>query len=102
LDYHYKRIHFLLSLNLASRDFHDAETWGFVNPNTNLPSEDAMGYVPSTVISSELSYLFNPKTNLNIALGYRMKRSGEYSVFGESDYLYIAFRTSLFNQYLDF
>lgn len=102
LDYHYKRIHFLLSLNLASRYFHDAETWGFVNPNTNLPSEDAKGYVPSTVISSELSYLFNPKTNLNIALGYRMKRSGEYSAFGESDYLYIAFRTSLFNQYLDF
>lgn len=102
LDYHYKRINFLLSLNIASRDFHDAETWGFINPNTNLPSEDAKGHIQSTVVSAELSYLFNPKTNLNIALGYRMKRSGEYSVFGESDYLYIAFRTSLFNQYLDF
>lgn len=100
LDYNLNRVHFLLALNYAERDIKEATIWGFIDENILDPSISI--YANSTILESEVSYLFNPKTTMNIALGYRMKRSGENSIFGKSDYLYLAFRTTLFNQYLDF
>ena len=101
IDYRYKHIYFLLSLNYAERNVLDGQFWGFIDQNVQIAeNEDLMA--SSLLINTELSYLFNSKTNMELALGYRVKRSGMDSIFGKTDYLYLAFRTSLFNQYVDF
>lgn len=101
LSYEYKRMLLLVAMNFADRRVADAQVWGFVNESEPLPS-NTPSMANSFILNSELAYLFNPKTNMNIALGYRMKRSGANEIFGETDYLYLAFRTTLFNQYVDF
>ena len=101
IDYRYKHIYFLLSLNYAERNVLDGQFWGFIDQDVQIAeNEDLMA--SSLLINAELSYLFNSKTNMELALGYRVKRSGMDSIFGKTDYLYLAFRTSLFNQYVDF
>jgi hypothetical protein len=91
----------LVSMNIADRSVPDAEVWGFVNESEPLPSGTPT-IANSIILNTELSYLFNPKTNMNIVVGYRLKRSGANEIFGETDYLYVAFRTTLFNEYVDF
>lgn len=101
LNYEYKRMLLLVSMNIADRSVPDAEVWGFVNESEPLPSGTPT-IANSMILNTELSYLFNPKTNMNIVVGYRLKRSGADEIFGETDYLYLAFRTTLFNEYVDF
>jgi hypothetical protein len=101
LSYDYQRVHFLLALNIAQRNINDGQTWGFIDRDIQLPSVKSP-YTNTLNINAEISYLFNPKTNMNLAVGYRLKRSGMNDIFGKTDYLYLAFRTTLFNQYLDF
>lgn len=101
LNYNYDRFHFLVSLNYANRDIEDGKEWGFIDHDMELPNVHT-SYTNSVIMNTEISYLFNPKINMNLALGYRLKRSGMESIFGKTDYLYLAFRTTLFNQYLDF
>ena len=101
VDYHYKHIYFLLSMNYAERNVMDGQFWGFIDSALQL-DENADQMASSLLINAELAYLFNAKTNMELAVGYRAKRSGMDSIFGKTDYLYLAFRTLLFNQYVDF
>ncbi len=101
LNYHYKRVRFLISLNYADRNIVDAQRWGFIDEDVSIAINENY-YANSIILNTELSYRFNPKTNMEVACGYQLKRSGSDNIFGKTDYLYIAFRTSLFNQYLDF
>ncbi len=101
LNYHYKRVRFLISLNYADRNIVDAQRWGFIDADETLPLNESYN-ANSIILNTELAYRFNPKTNMEVAGGYQLKRSGLNTIFGKTDYLYIAFRTTLFNQYLDF
>jgi len=49
----------------------------------------------------QFGYLFNPRYNLNLALGYR-RRSGQIEDFGPESWIYVVLRTSIHNQYFDF
>ena len=88
-------------MNYAERNVMDGQFWGFIDSTLQL-DENADLMASSLLINTELSYLFNAKTNMELAVGYRVKRSGMDSIFGKTDYLYLAFRTLLFNQYVDF
>jgi len=103
VDYTIKRFLWKLKYSYSSRNLHDAVYWGFLN-NSDLdiltdlsaPSANAQH------LNFEFQYLFNQKTNMNIALGYTGRKSGMNNIFGETNYFYIAFRTSLRNVYTDF
>lgn len=49
----------------------------------------------------QFGYLFNPRYNLNLAVGYR-RRSGEIDAFGPDEWFYLVLRTSINNLYFDF
>jgi hypothetical protein len=53
------------------------------------------------VLDAELSYLFNPKTNLRAALGVLRRDLPGADDGQQSTYVYIALRTGLFNRYHD-
>src|SRR5690606_17447147 len=54
-----------------------------------------------SVLDAELSYLFNPKTNLRAALGVIRRDLPGTDDGQQSTYVYIALRTGLFNRYHD-
>ncbi len=101
LMYHYKKIHFKGAFNFAERVVSDAQLWGFIDTELTLaPNPD---FPPlSYILNTEVYFLLNPKTNMNIGLGYTMRRSDYDNIFGKTDYLYLTFRTSLYNEYRDF
>ena len=102
-DYTVKRFLFLLKYTFANRVLQDAALWGFLDITTVDPGFELLEY--SSVIHSvnfEFQYLLNQKTNMNVALGYTGRTSGESNIFGKTNYFYIAFRTSLRNVYTDF
>lgn len=104
-DYTVKRFSFILKYFYADRRLADAGYWGFLDATDTDPEfGDAFGdqTVSSQQINFEFQYLFNQKTNMNIALGYTGRTSGMNNIFGKTNYFYIAFRTSLRNVYTDF
>lgn len=101
LSYRYKRFNILSSINLAGRNMQDAQVWGFVDLDENA-LDNITDPVRSINFNTELYYMMNPKTNMNIAIGYRFRRSEMNNIFGKTDYLYLSFRTSIFNEYQDF
>lgn len=52
--------------------------------------------------SGELSYLINPKNNMNIGLGFRKRKFSNDLESGDNTMLYFTLRTSLRNFYYDF
>ena len=102
-DYTLKKFLFILKYTYAKRRLSDAIYWGFINDSDLAPLEDPnSSSTYSSAANFEFQYLFNQKTNMNIALGYTGRVSGMNNVFGETNYFYIAFRTSLRNVYTDF
>ncbi|MBL7943997.1 MAG: hypothetical protein JNM00_14605, partial [Flavobacteriales bacterium] len=53
-------------------------------------------------VMAETGWVFNPKTNLQLAFGInrRLDRAGTYRL--ETTALYVAFRTAIYNRYMDF
>ena len=103
VDYTLKRFLFKLKYIYSDRKLLDAVYWGFLN-DTDLDDLNDLS-APSTTaqnLNFEFQYLFNQKTNMNIALGYTGRTSGMNNIFGKTNYFYIAFRTSLRNVYTDF
>jgi hypothetical protein len=102
-DYTIKRFLFKLKYSYAKRKLSDAAYWGFIDKKSADPN---FGYGDefSTLnsINFEFQYLFNQKTNMNIAVGYTGRDNGENNIFGKTNYFYLAFRTSLRNVYVDF
>ena len=49
-----------------------------------------------------LCYLMNPKTNMNLILGYTYRKEASDLINTNTSYLYFGFRTSLTNFYYDF
>lgn len=101
MTYHYKKVYLKGAFSLAERGIQDAQLWGFLDDDIILPPADS-GSPLSYSMNTEVYYLLNPKTNMNIALGYTLRRSDYNNIFGKTDYLYLSFRTSLFNEYRDF
>lgn len=99
--FHYsiKKIHFLASLNFANRKYIDASFWGFLDLEDYPNAEEDFN---SKILNTELFYMLNPKTNMNIAIGYQLRRVDLIGIEEKTDYLYFSFRTSLFNEYRDF
>ena len=56
-------------------------------------------------VNASVNYLVNPAYNLNVVLGYT-HRNQNFSTFkslsNETNYIYLALRTSLYNLYYDF
>lgn len=102
-DYTIKRFSFILKYTYSKRAFRDAVYWGFldISEPDYLPGLSDRR-VAAQSLNFEFQYLFNQKTNMNIALGYTGRSSGESNIFGKTNYFYIAFRTSLRNVYTDF
>lgn len=102
-DYTIKNFLFILKYTYTTRRLSDAIYWGFINDSDVDPMLDPKSLdTYSHNANFEFQYLFNQKTNMNIALGYTGRLSGMNNIFGETNYFYIAFRTSLRNVYTDF
>jgi len=58
-----------------------------------------------SIINAKIGYLINPSYNLNICIGV-LYRTQKISIFNtlnnETNYIYLGFRTSLYNLYYDF
>ncbi|MBA3663127.1 MAG: hypothetical protein H0W61_02825 [Bacteroidetes bacterium] len=72
--------------------------------NQVVPVDGAPAY-ETQIVSAKLGYLVNPAYNLNVALGYTY-RNQKFSNFNTSsnqtNYIYLALRTSIYNLYYDF
>lgn len=73
----------------------------------SLPNTNAAGayYSYVNVVNARLGYLINPSYNLNIYLGL-LYRTQNFSIFSlpnnTTKYIYIGFKTSIYNLYYDF
>lgn len=69
----------------------------------NLSGERNFSYV--NLVNTKVGYLINPAYNLNVSFGM-VYRTQKFSIFNtlnnETNYLYVAIRTSLYNLYYDF
>jgi uncharacterized protein YukJ len=103
VDYTLKRFLWKLKYIYSNRELLDAVYWGFLY-NTDLDDLTDLSASNATAqsLNFEFQYLFNQKTNMNIAVGYTGRTSGMNNIFGKTNYFYIAFRTSLRNVYTDF
>ncbi len=103
VDYTLKRFLWKLKYIYSNRELLDAVYWGFLY-NTDLDDLTDLSASIATAqsLNFEFQYLFNQKTNMNIAVGYTGRTSGMNNIFGKTNYFYIAFRTSLRNVYTDF
>ena len=113
LNYRYKNIFVELKFNYA---LYGADTsnshWGKDIFKSDFDAQ--LGYpsygnkicqgVKTTLMyqNISLSYLLNPKTNMNLSVGYTNRTLINYKETKKSNYFYIAFRTSLINIYNDF
>ena len=101
-NYTFKRLSIMARYTYANRNLQDAVYWGFLD-ETDIDNPGlAQTKTWSQVFTAELQYLFNPKNGMNIALGYTGRKSGLNNVFDQTNYIYLSFRTSLRNIYLDF
>ena len=113
LNYRYKNIFVEYKFNYA---LYGADTsnshWGKdifksdYDAQLGYPSYDnavCQGYETTLMYQNiSLSYLFNPKTRMNISLGYTNRTLINDAETIKNNYFYIAFRTSLINLYNDF
>lgn len=70
-------------------------------PLPDVEPEGAPTLRSTTFIDLSASWLWNQMTNLRLTVGYRMRDIAPAPDQLNSGYLYIAFRTALFNTYLD-
>jgi hypothetical protein len=56
----------------------------------------------TNIIDIQTGFFMNPKTNVNISLGWLHRDQKRSLVSSKTDWIYIAFRSSLFNKYYDF
>src|SRR5690606_6654677 len=65
----------------------------------------AIDYFNINILNARISYVLNPAYNLNLCVGI-MHRRQNFNTFktlnSETNYLYIGFRTSIYNLYYDF
>lgn len=70
--------------------------------NVSLNNEK---YYSNNIINSKLGYVINPAYNLNVSLGinYRLQNFYNFKLLNnETGYIYLSFKTSLYNLYYDF
>jgi hypothetical protein len=93
---HYSINHFHInySINFARQNYNDVSSWTYIFQEKSDPSPI---YLKRSILNIELFYMVNPKTNMNIALGYQYRIAND-----KTNYLYLTFRTTLFNEYRDF
>ncbi|PBQ31736.1 hypothetical protein CNR22_08115 [Sphingobacteriaceae bacterium] len=69
----------------------------------NSSVSESFSYI--NIVNAKVGYLINPAYNLNISFGM-LHRTQNFSIFNtlnnETNYLYVAIRTSLYNLYYDF
>lgn len=62
-------------------------------------------YSYNNIVNAKVGYVINPAYNLNISLGM-LYRTQNFSIFNalnnETNYIYLSFKTSLYNLYYDF
>ncbi len=110
LNYHYKRLYIRGELVNAMIG---KDTPGISYGNDIfLPNEDRPGdyghfigqgvKTKLSIIEPSISYLVNPRTNMNIALGARIRTEENDTELKKSTFIWFGFRTSLSNLYYDF
>jgi len=101
----FRRFRFQGKVNLATvrSDPSDEANTGtdLLKPYTDLPSSEASVVRDLFFLDVNAAYLFNPKTNLHVALGLMRRDEPGARDNAQSTYLYLAVRTSLFNRYYD-
>lgn len=118
LTYRHRRWHLHLEAMYAihGKDYYDASrpadeqiSWGgdiFVSVNNRFDSHGhVIGQGMETTIqhaAASVSYLINPKNNMNLSVGLRMRKSESDLASEESTLINFAFRTSLRAFYLNF
>ncbi|MDP4273443.1 MAG: hypothetical protein Q8907_04105 [Bacteroidota bacterium] len=113
LNYRFKNLGLSTQFNYTTYGADTVKSnWGqdiFKSENTASRGKDSYGNtvgqgVKTTLkyINLELSYLMNPKTNMNLCIGYRRRDLSSKFSSSLTNYVYVAFRTSLINKYYDF
>jgi hypothetical protein len=79
----------------------------FVNGKYNYQDVfySAGGHYYTNIVTARLGYLINPAYNLNISLGmiYRKQNFSNFrDLNNETNYIFLALKTSLYNLYYDF
>jgi hypothetical protein len=100
-----RRLRFQGKVNLATvrSDPSDEANTGtdLLKPYTDLPSVEASVVRDLFFLDVNAAYLFNPKTDLHVAVGLMRRDQPGARDNVQSSYLYLAVRTSLFNRYYD-
>jgi hypothetical protein len=66
-------------------------------------SDMALDFITKTnIIDLQTGIFMNQKTNVNISLGWLHRDQSRSLVNSKTDWIYVAFRSSLFNKYYDF
>ena len=55
-----------------------------------------------TILQSHLGFLINPKNNMSLIAGVKMRKDETYTIPENTNYIFFGFRTSLRNLYDDF
>jgi hypothetical protein len=79
----------------------------FINFKYNYQNKTLNGdnYYFTNITNAKLGYVINPAYNLNIAVGINARSQNFYNfkaLNNETNYIYIGFKTSLYNMYYDF
>jgi len=120
LRYRYGRWHLEMEGMYAmhGRDYDDLISYGgdIFRDNQDRKNKDVNGFalgshghvigqgLKTTIFngSGSVSFLINPKSNMNLCLGLRQRKFSNDLDYGTNTMLYFAFRTSLRNLYYDF
>jgi hypothetical protein len=110
LRYNFRRCFIKIQLNYAVYGSDTAKSdWGknlFASDlHASQTGENKIGQgIRTTMRYADvcLSYLMNPKSNLNIFVGATYRDENNFYKAGSDKFIYIGIRTSLLNEYFDF
>ncbi|HEX2936815.1 MAG TPA: hypothetical protein VHO72_15775 [Bacteroidales bacterium] len=94
----YKRLQLCAQANVAKQLESITDTKPYTQATLPYyPNNKKLNYY-----KAEISYIFNPKTLLNISVGYNYRNEQHATEAGTKHYVYLSFGTRLFNKYYDF
>jgi hypothetical protein len=97
LNYRYKRWYTQIKAHMIR---HEESQLG--EPAEYVEHTGLLGISQTNIIDAQLGIYVNPKTSLNVALGYMHRYWKIAEIDHRTDWFYLTIRTSLFNKYYDF